>query len=152
MWLRFQDDSHLDRLKIDWRWRHSIFESGHVGSASLRHWFQKRNGLPSELPLNLISHVTMKSFCNRIKLERKWQLPVWIYQNFTFTSFIGSLLPAVPSIRCSIFMHIRIGRTRSRPISGFECRCLIFPAKICPRVETMRRNGTKTAIFRRRAC
>ena len=51
MWLRFQDDSHLDRLKIDWRWRHSIFESGYVGAATLRDWFQKRNGFPSELPL-----------------------------------------------------------------------------------------------------
>jgi len=37
------NDQFLDRLKIDWRWRHS--ESFYVGSACFRHWFQKQNGL-----------------------------------------------------------------------------------------------------------
>ena len=54
IWLIFLDDSYLDRLKIDWRWRYSIFESGYVGSASLRDLFQRWNGLPSELPLILV--------------------------------------------------------------------------------------------------
>ena len=43
--------SYLDRLKIYWRWRHSILESGYVGFVSLRGWFQKWNWFPSELPL-----------------------------------------------------------------------------------------------------
>ena len=35
------NDEFLDRLRIDWRWRHSNSESLYVGSASFRHWFQK---------------------------------------------------------------------------------------------------------------
>ena len=27
-WLRLHDDSYLDRLKIDWRWRHPFFRVG----------------------------------------------------------------------------------------------------------------------------
>ena len=40
MCLICHDDSYLDRLKIDWRWRNSIFESGHVDSAFFRDWLQ----------------------------------------------------------------------------------------------------------------
>ena len=44
---------YLDRLKIDWRWRHSIFESDSKDPRRIiRLWdrIQKWNGLPSELP------------------------------------------------------------------------------------------------------
>ena len=67
------NDEFPDRLKIDWRWRHSISESFYVG---FRHWFHKIKWFWFELPLirnssfSISSRSAWKLFC------WKWSFPV----------------------------------------------------------------------------
>ena len=92
-------ESYLDRLKIDWRWRHSIFESGYVGSASLRDSFRKRNWLPSELLLNYHAQREVwidpryKNNPNSLfitfpfEIQLKWQFFAWVSTYFFWLNF-----------------------------------------------------------------
>ena len=73
--LRFYDDSYLYRLKNDWSWRHSFFESDY---AFLRDWFQKWNSFLSELPLNDMYSRVLCLFRDHSNLYNK-QKVVFVY-------------------------------------------------------------------------
>ena len=91
LWLRFHDDSYLDRLKIHWRLTSFNFRVGLCRIRLSPRLISKWNGLPSELPLttNVLlltvrshSFMTAHAFWDRPRILRP---PTFIFFKYRRT-------------------------------------------------------------------
>ena len=99
------DNSYLYRHNIDWRWRHSKWESFFVGSESFRDWFWKKKWFGSRLPLKLVQYLTGELLMIWLMDQSEWSVYLCIC--------LGDICSKFPSVdkfyRCyQLVFHQRV--------------------------------------------